>query len=444
MNKNFKFSSLAELEAFLYELRNRGSKFSLDRMYSLCAALGNPQEKFKSLHIAGTNGKGSVCAMLEHILSCKGYKCGMYTSPHLVYLGERIKFCGRAVAREELLSLMKRVSCVADELFGTCEDADKPSFFEYMTAAAFLYFAEMRADFAVVETGLGGRLDATNILKKPVLCAITSISLDHTEFLGDSIEQIAAEKAGIIKPGVPVVCGVMPSSARSVISQIALSRGARSYFVEDSFPLGISSMPETSLGGSYQRKNAATVFLCAEILNSSGTVEISEDEILGYLKSVSWPARWQNIPLKGNGTFMILDASHNIEGACELEENLRKLSEDNPDKKIVVSVGSLESGRARALLKAIGRYASRVVLLEPENPRALSFEKLEALLPENFPPYRRGRVSDMFPKKGFCAEISEGEILVSTGSIYLAGEVLAALNGEKSDNLCDVLPNKFI
>ncbi len=438
MKRDFKFSTLAQLEAFLYELRNRGSKYSLDRMFELCSALGNPQEKFLSVHVAGTNGKGSVCAMLERMLSDAGFKCGMYTSPHLVYLGERIKFCSNPVSKEELLGLMQRVSETAEELFGSRGEADKPSFFEYMTAAAFLYFAEKKADFAVVETGLGGRLDATNILKKPALCAITSISLDHTEFLGDTIEKIAAEKAGIIKPGTDVVCGFMPCAARAVISAAAERAGARAVFAEDIFP-DASSMPQTSLGGFYQLKNSATALLCSRILNENGTVEISEAAALDSLKKVSWPARWQRIDLPENGSFMILDASHNIEGAEELARNLDELARKYPDKKIVVSVGSLESGRAKALLKAVGKYASRVVLLVPENPRALPFEKLESLLPENFPPHKRGKVKEMFPRPGFCSEIGSGEILVSTGSIYLAGEILAALRGQEADNLCDIL-----
>ena len=201
-------SEFEAVEDFLYKLRNAGSKFSLERIKLLCANLENPQERFPKIHIAGTNGKGSVCAMLESILRNSGLKVGMFTSPHLLYLGERIQINRIPISKEKLLEYVAKVRDVCDTLFDISDVENYPSFFELMTAVCFLYFADEHVDVAVIEVGLGGRLDSTNIIT-PVCSVITSVALDHTEYLGQTIEKIAREKAGIIKPRIPVAIGFL-------------------------------------------------------------------------------------------------------------------------------------------------------------------------------------------------------------------------------------------
>jgi len=430
-------SDLKKLEEFLYELRNCGSKYSLDRMFAFAAALGNPQKKYPCIHIAGSNGKGSVSAMLENGLRAHGIKCGLYTSPHLVYLGERIRMGDSAIKKEELLRLVGRVAKSAEEVFRGKSDAEWPSFFEYMTVAAFKYFADKQAEFAVVEVGLGGRLDATNILEAPALCVITSISLDHTELLGDTIEKIAFEKAGIIKRNSDVVCGYLPPAARRVIEERASALNAKTYFAEDFCP-DYKKAPVCALPCDYQLKNAAIASLCASVLRKSGRMPfLDEDLFRESLKSVVWPARWQKIEVSQSRSYVILDSSHNPEGAEELEKNLRRLKAENPFKKICVAVGSLGEERARHILKAACAYADKLYLLEVNNPRALKHEALVNCLPNAFTSYVKSSVAKLIPRKGFCAAINENTILVCTGSIYLAGEFLAAINGDSGDDLQD-------
>ncbi len=432
-------SDLKVLEGRLFALRNRGSKYSLDRMQALCAAWGNPQDEYPAIHVAGTNGKGSVCAMFESVLRAHSFLCGLYTSPHIVYLGERLRLGGKNIPVRELLALMEEVSASADEIFSDKGDDEKPSFFEHMTLAAFAYFARKNADFAVIETGLGGRLDATNVLKTPRLCVITSISLDHTDMLGNSIAEIAREKAGIIKQGVSVVCGFMPDEAKRVIKEVAASKNSKAYFLDET-NADISSMPHTNLECGYQRRNAALVMLALRVMKAENpSFKFDESIALSALMRVDWRARWQKIPLKENGTFMILDASHNEEGARELEKNLAALSKENAEKKIVVALGSLEKTRARALLRAASAHAGRLILMRPDNPRSLSQNDLSALLDYPHPPYEACEVAELFPRKNFCAKIAEDEILVCTGSIYLAGEILGALEGGMADRLQDIL-----
>ena len=433
------FFNFAETEDFLYKLRNSGSKFSLDRIKKMCGAFGNPQRKYPVVHVAGTNGKGSVCAMLEAVLrGVCGIKTGMYTSPHLLYLGERIQIDRKPTSKEALMSDMFQIRKMCGKLFE--ENGEYPSFFEFMTCAAFLEFERNEVDVGIVEVGLGGRLDSTNVVS-PEVCAITSIGLDHTEFLGNTLEEIAFEKAGIIKNGVPVVLGKLPCEAERVILKIAGGRGARVLKAED-----MKTLPQTSLEGNFQRINAGVAFLAAKTLSERGGIfsplkgEEGDKKILEALKNVSWSARWERINLS-KGKTLILDASHNPEGAKALEENLVRFLSSNGNSKPVVSVGVLGESRAEAILKVVSKYASKIILLEPKEPRALSFEKLREKIPPSFPREKilNRRVDEVYVKPFDCREIGPGETIISTGSIYLAGEVLSALGAGVSDGLSDKL-----
>ena len=253
---------------YLYALKNRGSKFGIDRMRRLVAALGHPERKFPVIHVAGTNGKGSVCAMLEALYRANGYTTGMFTSPHLLHLGERVQVNRRALDESAIVRYVEELRPAAGKLGE--EDADMhPTFFEFVTAMAFLRFAEDgtdggvdgamlssggAVDIGLIETGLGGRLDATNVVE-PELSIITSISFDHMEMLGDTLAKIAAEKAGIIKPGKPVLIGCLPEEAEAVIRSVAAERGAALYAVRDRYT--DADLPATNLAGRFQRWNAA-------------------------------------------------------------------------------------------------------------------------------------------------------------------------------------------
>lgn len=396
-------------------------------MAAFAAALGHPERSVPCIHIAGTNGKGSVAAMLESILRAAGHRVGLYTSPHLVHLGERVQVDRQPLTEAQIVAYMHELRPVAEQIARATPDLT-PTFFEYLTAMAWLEFARTRCDIAVIETGLGGRLDATN-LACPIVTAITSIGLDHCEYLGDTVEKIAGEKAGIIKPGVPVVLGRMPEGAIRVIRAIALERGAPVRVVGDCFAGeggAVPLLPETNLDGAYQRWNAATATLVAAQLPVGWMVDAGA--IARGLGRVHWPGRWETRRISGRT--LVLDASHNPEGADTLDQNLAALVHRLGRKPLVLTA-VLGADRAKPLLEVICRHAAEVHLTTVADPRACRVEELARLIPESF----RGRVAparveDVFPAAGVCTLGPEDAAVVVTGSIYLLGEVLRHLDGD--------------
>lgn len=421
MNPGLHPPEYAAVEAYLFARKAQGRKFGIERMRLLAAELGHPEQRLPFVHVAGTNGKGSVVAMLDAILHAAGWRTGMYTSPHLVHLGERVQVERRVLSEAEIVDYFKELRPIADRLAAGDPD-DAPGFFEYLTAMAFLQFARQRCDLGVIEVGLGGRLDATNIVV-PEVSVITSLAMDHCEILGDTLEQIAFEKAGIVKPGRPVVLGRVPAVAAGVIRRIARERGCRVTSVEERFGDDLERYPHTNLEGDYQRWNAATATLAAEALGSAW--RITPETVTAGLTHVDWPGRWQRVRL--GGRLVILDASHNPEGARVLDSNLTHLRAETGRRPIVIT-GVLGSTRARPLLETIARHASEVRLVVPDHPRACSFEELEALLPADFAgAVRRERVADLFPGPEGCSAGGADDVVVVTGSIYLLGEVMARL-----------------
>ena len=413
------------VQDYLFSLKAQGPKFGIDRMRLFAAALGHPERRVPCIHVAGTNGKGSVCAMLEAILRGAGWRVGLYTSPHLVRLGERVQVDRRILSEAEIMAYTAELRPVA-EAAGAGRPEDQPSFFEFMTAMAFLQFARSGCDLSLIEVGLGGRLDATNIVE-PELCVITSIGLDHCELLGDTIELIAAEKAGILKPGRPVVLGRMPPAAAAVIGQLAAAAGAPVLAVEREFGPDLEGYPRTNLEGDYQRWNAATATLAARAL--APRWRITAAGIPAALGRVDWPGRWQSVPIAGRT--IVFDASHNPEGAAVLDLNLQRLRERTGRKPVVV-VGALGIQRAGALMAVIGRHAKEIHLVVPRQSRACSYEELEALLRPAFSgPVLRAKAEELFPSPGICTAGGPGDPVVVTGSIYLLGEILARLEPER-------------
>ncbi len=415
------FTAYAAVQEYLFSLKAKGLKFGIDRMRVLGEALGHPERHYPVLHIAGTNGKGSVSAMLDAILHAGGWQTGLYTSPHLVKLGERVQVNRQLLTEAEITAYVDELRPVAAQVAREAAD-DHPSFFEFMTAMAFLQFARRRVDVAVVEVGLGGRLDATNVVQ-PEVTAITSIGFDHCDMLGDRLELIAAEKAGIIKPGRPVVIGRMPAEAEAIIRAIAAERHAPVISVRAEFGEAIDRYPRTILEGDYQRWNAATATLVARQLPARWRLD--DGAIARGLMQANWPGRWQKMAVGGRP--LILDASHNPEGAQVLDANLARLVAETGRKPVIVT-GALGEFRARALLEVIGRHAREIHLAIPHQARACSFAELEHCLPANF----GGRVShttvaEAFPSPDRCTIGGGEDTVVVTGSIYLIGEVFERL-----------------
>lgn len=403
----------AETLRWLTGLRNLGSRLGVDRMRVLSARLGHPERAHPCFHVAGTNGKGSTSAMIEAIQRAHGRRVGLYTSPHLVQIGERIQVDRVPLADAAVVAHAERLRPHYEAI--RAEDPeDAPTFFELITAAAFLEFAERKVDVAVLETGLGGRLDATNVCA-PEVCVITSIGLDHQEYLGPTLAAIAGEKAGILKPGVPCVVGDVPSEAEAVIVARARAVGAPLHFVRDRFAAGL---PETNLVGEHQRRNAGAALLACELATR---LPVDDAKARSALRSVEWAGRWQECRL-ADGRRLIVDGSHNEEGIRAVAPLLAALNAPT------VVVGALGADRARPLVEVAARHAARLVLVRPDNERACSVEELAALVPAGFRgEVRRTSVAELFPSPATC--VADGETIVVLGSLYLVGEVLARLRG---------------
>jgi dihydrofolate synthase/folylpolyglutamate synthase len=364
--------------------------------------------------------------MLESILRASGRRVGLYTSPHLVRLGERVQVDRVLLSEEEICAYVRELQPVADQLGLEGGADDRPSFFEFMTAMAFLQFARKHCDCSVIEVGLGGRLDATNVVE-PEVSVVTSIGLDHCDMLGHTLEAIAGEKAGIIKPGRPVVMGRLPREAEAVVRKAAAAKGSRLVSVREEYGEDIARYPETNLEGEYQRWNAATAVLAAGLLPpalvpGAGVIEPA-------LRSVAWPGRWQRIVL--GDRLAILDASHNEEGARALDSNFGRLRRENPLPPVGV-VGVTGASRARPLLEVVGRHCRELHLVVPHQARACSHEELESMLPASFRGKTfRSTVEELFPGPGTSTAGGPGDTVVVTGSIYLLGEVLARLEPQR-------------
>ena len=347
-----------------------GSRPGLSRITELCHLIGDPQNKLSFVHVTGTNGKGSTTSMLSSILAEAGYKVGTFTSPYVFRFNERMAVNGEPIADEELAEIIEFIKPYADSM------EDSPTEFELITAVGFEYFLRQNCDIVILEAGLGGRLDSTNIIPASKLSIITGIALDHTEILGDTTEKIAAEKAGIIKNGCPVLIGNADSDAREVIKNKAYESASTAYEVDyerisdlnmslegSTFSFtGYDSPIEITLAGAYQPRNAAVAITAAEILG------IDKDCIIKGVKAAKWPARFE---ILCKTPAVIFDGSHNPEGIRATVNTVKELF----DGKVNILTGVMADKSYSVMAEAISEIADKVYCTKPSNPRALDSEK---------------------------------------------------------------------
>ncbi len=425
---------------YLYSLQHFGVKLGLSRMEKLMSVLGDPHASFATVHVAGTNGKGSVCAMLASVLKAAGFKVGLYTSPHLVKFNERISVVGEAISEEDLSSITLSIK----ERFND----SKITFFEFTTAVAFEYFAREGVDIAIIEVGLGGRLDATNVIK-PIVSVITNIDLDHTKVLGETRSEIAFEKGGIIKSGVPVVCGERNTEIISLFEKICSERRSEIFSVDYNYSILSSTIHEQkfsygglefklSLLGEHQIGNACIVLKVLELLRSKG-FNVSKEAIDVGFAAVKWPGRLQVLSEK---PLVMLDGAHNPAGMAKLEEFLSeklfaetpfdKLDEEkakNPafDRKNVCVIGISTGKDVEWIFEKISEYFQSVIITEASH-RAIAKEELAEVADYYFTGIE---ISEIGSALDLAKEKvgADGFVLV-TGSLYVIGDVLAGIEGK--------------
>ena len=430
----------AEAIQFLRGLQIFGANFGLETPRKLAALAGNPQDNLRFIHVAGTNGKGSTCAMLESIYRAAGLRVGLFTSPHLVSFRERIQVNRQLISQPDVARLVGEMRAPSSEFrlqavgqpakAGTPNQDIRPTFFEFVTVLALKYFAEQKCDLVIWETGLGGRLDATNIIT-PLASVITNIALDHQQWLGDTLEKIAAEKAGIIKPGVPVITAASQMEVRAVIEQTAKRIHAPLTTVAadgnpppTKFAALCRDAATLPLPGAHQQLNAALALATVEVLQPQ--IPVTSAQIRAGLAQVNWPGRLQFITRPG-GQRILLDGAHNVAGAEALRAALLEWEGRRivvPDQTTLI-LGVLGDKDWKLMCEILAPLASRILTVPVESERAATAEQLAAIC----------RQMNPAATVNACASLSEAleraardGFVVIAGSLYLVGEALELLD----------------
>jgi dihydrofolate synthase/folylpolyglutamate synthase len=424
---------------FLYRLNLFGARFGLEDTLKLAAFAGNPQAGLRFIHVAGTNGKGSTCAMLESIYRAAGLRVGLYTSPHLVSFRERIQVNRQLIPETEVVRLIEELRPALSQF----PPDQQPTFFEFVTVMALKFFAAAHCDLVIWETGLGGRLDATNIVT-PLAGVITNIALEHTQWLGETLEKIAAEKAGIIKPGIPVVTAVAETSALAVIEKIATEKGAPLTRVS---PLEKSGGPlDLPLLGEHQQINAALALATVEVLQSQ--IPVTKQQIQDGLQTVNWPGRLQLIN-PAAGPRILLDGAHNAAGAVVLRETLLSYFPDIP--RILV-LGVLQDKNWKEICGLLAPLAQTIYIVPIASERTGRPDELAAACREASPATEA--IISRSLKEAFevihsrSHSAGRDELVVVAGSLYLVGEALELLGlspvntGERGLNEWTAVPTR--
>lgn len=387
----------------LYARVPRGMRLGLAAMNEACAAMGHPERKFEAIHVAGTNGKGSVCAMLEASARAAGKRTGMYTSPHLCRFAERIQIDGAPITDDALADLLSRVLVAAPEL----------SFFETATLAAFVAFAEAKVDLAIVEVGIGGRLDATNVIPPPRAAAITRIAFDHMDRLGNTLVEIAREKAGIAKVGVPIVVGSVAPEVRAAIADVASAHGA--HVVDGTLEEHAFDASQLPLAGAHQRGNALVAYHTAK------AAHLDVAAIARGIETARWPGRMETV--RAADGLYLLDGAHNPDGATALAAHLRTLAQS----PLVLLFGALADKAWPAMLDILAPLTPHRVYVPPQGRAATP--------PEEIAQRHAGIVATTAPEALARARALAGPsgLVVICGSIYLVGEMRGLLLGLPRD-----------
>ena len=405
-------------------------KHGHDTLLAVLRELGSPQEGLKIIHVAGTNGKGSSCAMLASVLKAAGYKTALFTSPHLTSYNERFQINGGAISDESLAHYASRVRAACAAAFG---DADsRLSFFELLTAMAFCWFHDERADYAVMEVGLGGELDPTNVIKKPLLSIITAVGLDHTELLGDTLGEIAAAKAGIIKKNCPALLYYQSDLVYNVVKKEAALKRAELFCVKAETEIIGESLGgtvfsahselfdyprvETPLLGGFQVYNAAGVLSALHVLMKTGNAVIPEKAILSGIRKARWPGRFEII---SQNPLFVADGAHNMDGVAEFCRSARKYF---AGREITVISGMMREKNCGGMINALAGLADNLIITKPSygsraaGPEALAAEitRVRKIFAENDYKKAVGLARRITPKNG---------VIACCGSLYLVGDV---------------------
>ena len=397
---------------FLFSLERLGMKFGLENITALCAALGDPHRAFHSVIVAGTNGKGSVTAMVERGLRAAGHRSARYTSPHLIRLEERFVIDGRDVSTETLREAAGRVEAAVGRLLAEHVFEAPPTFFEFATATAFVLFRDASVEIAVLEVGLGGRLDSTNVVT-PIAGAITSIDFDHQAQLGTTLEAIAREKAGVIKADMPVVCGPLPPEAQVVIREVCDAVGARFIpaSVRDLEAAGLEGRA-LSLSGAHQRENAAVAVALLREIDALGW-RVPAAAMRAAATDVEWPGRLEE--LRRGRSRVLLDAAHNIAGARALAAFLR----DNGWTDSVLVFGAMRDKDVTAMLRELAAVCRSIICTTAQTPRAASAADLAAVVAQIAPSLPVDAIES--PTEALERACALSERVVVAGSIFLIG-----------------------
>ncbi|MFY9681473.1 MAG: folylpolyglutamate synthase/dihydrofolate synthase family protein [Candidatus Sulfotelmatobacter sp.] len=445
-------TAVVRMFALGHELAQTPShKFDLAHMRMLLNALDHPERRFPSVLIAGTNGKGSTAATLASILRASGLKTGLYTSPHLMRINERIQVDGEEISDDDFAALQGEVDRVAEKLVERAELPWHPSFFEMMTAIAFEHFAREKVDLAVLEVGMGGRLDATNVVD-PRVSLITDIALDHQKFLGNTVGEIAREKVGIIRPGGAVVTLPQQPEANDVIGNTILDLGARAvnavpyvppvspgsaqYLVPGTekdksgfvyrYPLAVLGeeiLVETPLVGRHQLRNVALAVAAAVELNQQGITGITAKSIARGIRGTRWPGRFQVIAARAGRPEMVLDVAHNPAGAWALRAALSERYEDRP---LIFVFGAMRDKAISEMTEILFPLAERVIATRPQNPRAASPEEIQRAAERTGVDVETVEDVKLAVQRARVLA-SAATVVVITGSIYLVGEVMSII-----------------
>lgn len=423
MEKNYKTAV-----EYLKTASLRGSRLGLERITGLCERLGNPQDKIKIIHVAGTNGKGSFCAMLSAVLRDSGYKTGGFSSPALTEVTDSFRINGSEISRADFAEIMA-------EIIPECEAMDdKPTEFEVLTAAAYKMFVNKNCDIAVVECGMGGDTDSTNVISSPLLSVITNIAVDHTAFLGNTIQEIASHKAGIIKEKRPVLYGGNNDEAETVISDTAekkhspirVTRHSSMYNVKSDL-YGISAgfqgfgHIETRMTGTYQKYNIANVLTAVEMLRNEG-LNITDSAVKSGLLSARLHGRFEMI---SENPLIIFDGSHNPDGIKQTAASIEKYFSN---KKIVLLTGVMADKDYALYPELLGKYIDRVYTVKPDNPRTLDSQTLaDVFISKNIPAAAFSNLSDGV-RSAVDYAVKNNIPLIALGSLYMYKDFIKSLN----------------